>query len=190
MPAKALTRSAVSPAGPVTKVCMPSGADACTSSRSSATISFTSPAESIGTTNCTALPSSDGMGPMTVLPAPRASRSPLRAATSPSWAGVKAESLSMTMTAGISSVSRNLACQSWAAVASAPAGRKDAWSFEETSSSRPKVGPPIPAMASQVKTSSTGTSQRSQKGRGRRVVDGLFMFPSGACLGGVELSPS
>ena len=133
MPAKALTRSAVSPAGPVTKVCMPSGADACTSSRSSVTTSFTSPAESIGTTNCTALPSSDGMGPMTVLPAPTASSLPLRAAASPSWAGVKAESLSMTMTAGISLVSRNLACQSWAAVASAPAGRKDAWSFEETS---------------------------------------------------------
>ena len=56
----------------------------------------------------------------------------------------------MTMTAGISLESRNLACQSWAAVASAPAGRKDAWSFDETSSSRPNVGPPTPAIASQV----------------------------------------
>ena len=64
MPAKALTRSAVSPAGPVTKVCIPAGADAWTSSRSSLTTSFTSPEEAMGTTNWTALASSDGMGPI------------------------------------------------------------------------------------------------------------------------------
>ena len=94
----------------------------------------------------------------------------LSAAASPSCAGVKAASLSMTMTAGISLESRNLACQSCASVASAPAGRKDAWSFEETSLSRPKVGPPMPAMASQATTSTAGTSQRSQNGMRGAVV--------------------
>ena len=68
MPAKALTRSAVSPAGPVTKVCIPAGADARTSLRSSLTTVFTSAEEAMGTTNWTALASSEGMGPITVLP--------------------------------------------------------------------------------------------------------------------------
>ena len=80
----------------------------------------------MGTTNWTALASSEGMGPITVLPACRASSRSLSAAASRSWAGVKAEPLSTTITAGISWESRNLACQSAASVASAPAGRNDA----------------------------------------------------------------
>ena len=92
---------------------------------------------------------------------------------------------SITMTAGISSESRNFACQSWAAVASAPAGRKEAWSLEETSSSRPKVGPPTPAMASHVSTSRTGMSQRSQNGT-RALCWGLDFHDSFCGVGNVK----
>ncbi len=183
IPANALVRSAARPAGPVTKVCMPSGAASATVSRSSFTASFTSPDESMGAMNWTALPSSDGMGPITALPSPSPSSSVFSAAASPSWAGVNASAFSMTMTAGTSLESRNFACQSCAAVASALAGRKEAWSFDETSSSRPNVGPPMPAMASQVRTSSTGRSQRSQNGT-RALCWGLvFMIPSGFGMG-------
>ncbi|GHF74786.1 hypothetical protein GCM10017782_10610 [Deinococcus ficus] len=48
-------------------------------------------------------------------------------------------------------------------MASALAGRKVVWSFEDTSSTRPKNGPPTPAAANHTTMSTSGTSSRTNR---------------------------
>ncbi len=66
MPAKASTRSAVKPAGPVTHAPRPSGGSS--SARSDSTVSPTSP--EMGTNTSIASPSSDSIGGLTSAPIP------------------------------------------------------------------------------------------------------------------------
>ncbi len=170
MPPNALTRSAVRPAGPVTQPCVPDGSSLFTTARRSATTVLTLFVSATGTMNCTARPSSDGIGPTTldVAPDPGAC-TPFTAPSFVASAEYDARSLfgmvesdCTTTIAGTASESVNRFCQSCTSVDSALAGRKAAWSLLDTPESLPKVGPPTPARTSQIRMSAVGTTIRSQ----------------------------
>ena len=86
------------------------------------------------------------------------------------WFGLT-KALENTAIAGIASVSVKEPSSSCTLVASADSGRYAVRSLEETSSTRPKYGPPMPAATTHPRISRANSSTRSRR-RGRDGPDG------------------
>ncbi len=162
MPRKPATRSAVNPAGPVTHPSKPAGRSSDRTVLISPTVSATSPEESIGTKIWAASPSSETMGGE--MPSCTPSRPAISSATVCTSAMSASESFPSpvtTTTAGRLSEPRKSGSLSLTCVASALCGRNDDRSFDETSDTLPKNGPPRDPPANQSRTRMTGMPMRS-----------------------------